>query len=453
MKAWSGRFKEPTLKEVEEFTESISFDKNLALYDIIQDLAHLEALLKAGVIDEKAYQNIKNGLMSIKKEIEENKFNFDISKEDVHMNIESRLYELIGEDAKKLHTGRSRNDQVNTDLRLYLKDKIFEVYRLLKKLRKILVLKAKEYEDIIIPAYTHLQRAQPVLGSHYLLAFKEALLRDSERLLDAYRRIDSLSLGSGALAGSDFALDRFLEASILNFSKVLRNSMDGVADRDFALEYLFALSSIAMHLSRMAEDFIIFNTEEFKFIELADSICTGSSIMPNKKNPDVLELIRGKTGRVYGDLLNLMVNLKGLPMAYNRDLQEDKEPIFDATNTIIKSLKMMTIVIESLKFNPDIYAENLLLATDLANFLVENDVPFREAHHVVGAIVSYAIEHQKPLESLSKEELQRFSKYFETDAKYIVSKEKSIARKKTYGSTNKEFVKKQLNISAQEEDI
>ncbi len=451
-KAWSGRFKEETLKDVELFTESISFDKELALYDIEQDFAHLEALLQANVISKESYENIKQGLYRIKKEIEEGTFSYDISKEDIHMNIESRLYELIGEDAKKLHTGRSRNDQVNTDLRLYLKDKIFEVYRLLKILRKSLVLKAKEYEDVIIPGYTHLQRAQPVLVSHYLLAYKEAFVRDSSRLLDAYRRIDSLSLGSGALAGSDFALDRFLEASILNFSKVLRNSMDAVADRDFAMEYLFVLSSIAMHLSRIAEDFIIFNTEEFKFVELPDSICTGSSIMPNKKNPDVLELIRGKTGRVYGDLINLMVNLKGLPMTYNRDLQEDKEPIFDATDTVIKSLKMMDIVIKGVRFKSDIYAENLLLATDLANFLVEKGVPFREAHHIVGSIVAYAIEHQKPLESLSKEELQRFSKHFEEDAKYIVSKEKSIARKKTYGSTNKEFVKSQINISLQEEN-
>jgi len=284
-KAWSGRFKEDTSKDVELFTESISFDKALAMYDLEQDFAHLEALLKAGVISKDSYENIKNGLKKIKQEIEKNEFYFDISKEDIHMNIESSLYELIGEDAKKLHTGRSRNDQVNTDLRLYLKDHILKIFELLKALKQQLVLKAKEYEDLIMPGYTHLQRAQPVLVAHYLLSFKEAFLRDSQRLIDAYRRIDTLTLGSGALAGADFPLDRFLEASILNFSKISRNSMDAVADRDFAIEYMFCLSSIAMHLSRMAEDFIIFNTEEFKFIDLPDSLCTGSSIMPQKKKP------------------------------------------------------------------------------------------------------------------------------------------------------------------------
>jgi len=363
------------------------------------------------------------------------------------------LYELIGEDAKKLHTGRSRNDQVNTDLRLYLKDHILKIFELLKALKQQLVLKAKEYEDLIMPGYTHLQRAQPVLVAHYLLSFKEAFLRDSQRLIDAYRRIDTLTLGSGALAGADFPLDRFLEASVLNFSKISRNSMDAVADRDFAIEYMFCLSSIAMHLSRMAEDFIIFNTEEFKFIDLPDSLCTGSSIMPQKKNPDVLELIRGKTGRVYANLINLMVNLKGLPMTYNRDLQEDKEPIFDATKTLLNSLKMMILIVKDLKFRQNIEAGNLLLATDLANYLVEKNIPFREAHHIVGNIVAYAIEHQKPLESLTKEELNNFSKTFDKDAKDIISKELSISRKKTYGSTNKDFVKKQIDLSSLEENI
>ena len=452
-KAWSGRFKEDTSKDVELFTESISFDKALAIYDLEQDFAHLEALLKAGVISKDSYENIKNGLKKIKQEIEKNEFYFDISKEDIHMNIESRLYELIGEDAKKLHTGRSRNDQVNTDLRLYLKDHILKIFELLKALKQQLVLKAKEYEDLIMPGYTHLQRAQPVLVAHYLLSFKEAFLRDSQRLIDAYRRIDTLTLGSGALAGADFPLDRFLEASVLNFSKISRNSMDAVADRDFAIEYMFCLSSIAMHLSRMAEDFIIFNTEEFKFIDLPDSLCTGSSIMPQKKNPDVLELIRGKTGRVYANLINLMVNLKGLPMTYNRDLQEDKEPIFDATSTILNSLKMMILIVKDLKFRQNIEAGNLLLATDLANYLVEKNIPFREAHHIVGNIVAYAIEHQKPLESLTKEELNNFSKTFDKDAKDIISKELSISRKKTYGSTNKDFVKKQIDLSSLEENI
>jgi argininosuccinate lyase len=452
-KAWSGRFKEDTSKDVELFTESISFDKALAMYDLEQDFAHLEALLKASVISKDSYENIKNGLKKIKQEIEKNEFYFDISKEDIHMNIESRLYELIGEDAKKLHTGRSRNDQVNTDLRLYLKDHILKIFELLKALKQQLVLKAKEYEDLIMPGYTHLQRAQPVLVAHYLLSFKEAFLRDSQRLIDAYRRIDTLTLGSGALAGADFPLDRFLEASVLNFSKISRNSMDAVADRDFAIEYMFCLSSIAMHLSRMAEDFIIFNTEEFKFIDLPDSLCTGSSIMPQKKNPDVLELIRGKTGRVYANLINLMINLKGLPMTYNRDLQEDKEPIFDATSTILNSLKMMILIVKDLKFRQNIEAGNLLLATDLANYLVEKNIPFREAHHIVGNIVAYAIEHQKPLESLTKEELNNFSKAFDKDAKDIISKELSISRKKTYGSTNKDLVKKQIEVSSLEESI
>lgn len=452
-KAWSGRFKEDTSKDVELFTESISFDRALAIYDLEQDFAHLEALLKAGVISKDSYENIKSGLNKIKEEIEKNKFRFDISKEDIHMNIESRLYELIGEDAKKLHTGRSRNDQVNTDLRLYLKDHILKIFELLKALKQQLILKAKEYENLIIPGYTHLQRAQPVLVAHYLLSFKEAFLRDSQRLVDAYRRIDTLTLGSGALAGADFPLDRFLEASILNFSKISRNSMDAVADRDFAIEYMFCLSAIAMHLSRMAEDFIIFNTEEFKFIDLPDSLCTGSSIMPQKKNPDVLELIRGKTGRVYGDLINLMINLKGLPMTYNRDLQEDKEPIFDATKTILNSLKMMILIVKDIKFRQNIEAGNIMLATDLANYLVEKDIPFREAHRIVGNIVAYSLEHQKPLESLSKEELNNFSKAFDKDAKDIISKESSILRKKTYGSTHKDFVKKQLELSSLEESI
>ncbi len=447
-KLWGGRFSEGTDEFVEEFTESVSFDKNLAIYDIKGSIAHAKMLGKQGIIPEEDAEKIIKGLQEIKKEIEEGKFQWKKELEDVHMNIEKALIEKIGDIGGKLHTGRSRNDQVITAFRLYLKEETQNIIHLLKELKISLLKKAKESIDIVIPAYTHLQRAQPIRLAHYFLAYLEMYNRDEERFKDNLKRIDQLPLGSGALAGVDFPIDREFVAKELGFSSVMRNSLDATASRDTIVEFLSNASICMSNLSRQSEDLIIWNSAEFSFVELPDKLTTGSSIMPQKKNPDVLELIRGKVGRVYGDLVALLTILKGLPMAYNRDLQEDKEPVFDAVKTLKGSIIGMTKIIEDLKpikENMEKAAGGFALATDLANYLVRKGMPFRQAHHVVGQIVGYLTQENRELESITLEELKKFSDLFNEDALSILSPYFVADARKSFGGTAKEQIEKQIN--------
>ena len=453
-KPWGGRFSENTDHFVEEFTESVSFDRELAEVDIKQSIAHTKTLQKAGVLTEEEAKQIIEGLKSILEEIKKGNFQWRREFEDVHMNIEKELINRIGRVGGKLHTARSRNDQVATDFRLYLKGQIKEILSLLKELRKALVQKAEETVDIIVSGYTHLQKAQPIRLAHWFLAYREMFLRDAQRFADVFRRLDASPLGSGALAGVDFPLDRFYTAQELGFARVLRNSMDATADRDFAVEFLNACNITMLHLSRLAEDLIIWASEEFGYVDLPDKLCTGSSIMPNKKNPDVLELIRGKSGRVLGDYVALSTVIKGLPMSYNRDLQEDKEPVFDAVRTLKGSLIGMRKVIEGLKPNKERMEENagnLTLATDLANYLVNKGVPFREAHHIVGSLVNYVLSKGKRMEDLSLEELKQFSDQFEENALKLLNPSVVADRRTTYGGTSKESILQRLEVAKLED--
>jgi len=455
-KPWSGRFKEETDKFVEEFTESVSFDKELAFEDIEQDIAHVKTLQKAGILTQEEAEKLINELKNIKRKIQKGQFEWKKELEDVHMNIEAELINALGDIGRKLHTARSRNDQVATDEKLYLKKEIRELLKFLKELRKTLVELAEKTADFVMPAYTHLQRAQPIRVAHYFLAYREIFLKDSERLTDTYRRIDDLPLGSGAVAGVDFPLDRFYTAELLGFNRVTRNSMYATAERDFIIEFLSNCALVAQHLSRLAEDLIIWNTEEFSFVELPDKLCTGSSIMPQKKNPDVLELIRGKTGRIYGNLISLLTTMKALPMAYNRDMQEDKEPLFDTVKNLKNMIKGMTLVLSDIKIkeqNMRKASGNFLLITDLANYLVERGIPFRTAHHIAGSIVAYLLEKGKRLEEMTLEELKQFSEKFEKDVFDILTPEKSADRKKVYGGTAKEEVLKMIEVAKMEEGL
>ncbi len=448
-KLWGGRFSESTDSFVEEFTESVSFDKELALYDIKGSIAHAKMLGKQGIIPKEEAEKIIKGLQEIQTEIQENKFNWKKELEDVHMNIEKALIDKIGNIGGKLHTGRSRNDQVITAFKLYLKEETNNIVNLLKELKKTLLKKAEETIDIIIPAYTHLQRAQPIRLAHYFMAYLEIFNRDEERFLDTLKRIDQLPLGSGALAGVDFPIDREFVAKELGFSQVMRNSIDATASRDFVIEFLSNCSICMSNLSRLSEDLIIWNSSEFGFVELPDKLTTGSSIMPQKKNPDVLELIRGKTGRVYGDLVALLTIVKGLPMAYNRDLQEDKEPVFDAVRTLKGSIIGMTKIIEGLKpvsEKMEQAAGGFALATDLANYLVRKGIPFRDAHHIVGQIVAYLVNQNRELETITLEELKQFSPEFENDVLNLLSAYNVADARKSFGGTSKERIQEQVNF-------
>ncbi|MCX7990534.1 MAG: argininosuccinate lyase [Proteobacteria bacterium] len=447
-KLWGGRFKESTEKVVEEFTESISFDKRLYIEDIEGSIAHCKMLAKQKIIGSEESKKIIKGLKEIKKDIEENRFVFKKEFEDIHMAIESRLREKIGETAGKLHTARSRNDQVALDIRMYLRKKTCSLYLLIEELQKSFLSKAKEYLDQIIPAYTHLQRAQPVLLSHYLLAYIEMLERDRERFIDCYKRIDRMPLGSCALAGTTYPLDREYVAKELGFSEVTRNSIDAVSDRDFAIEFVSALAILMMHLSRFSEDMIIWNTTEFGYVILPDGFCTGSSIMPQKKNPDVLEIVRGKTGRVYGSLMALLTIMKGLPLSYNRDMQEDKEQIFDATDTVESSLKVLIPLVLKTSFNRKRLSEEakkgFILATEIADYLAKKGVPFREAHEITGKIVAFCDENKKDLTDLTLEELKRFSSLFDKDIYNDIDIKKAVNNRNIIGATGIDQVKKMI---------
>jgi len=411
-KIWGGRFSSSSNKLMEEFNSSIQFDKKLYKQDIEASIVHAEMLCKQKIISEKDFKLIKTGLNKIKTEISNNNFTFSIKLEDIHMNIENRLVDLIGDAGKKLHTGRSRNDQVATDIKLWLRDSIDQIEINLKLLQKTLIDKSELYYDMLMPGYTHLQVAQPVTFGHHLLAYVEMLGRDRGRLTDCRKRLNELPLGSAALAGTSYPIDRDFVSKKLGFDKPTKNSMDGVSDRDFAVEFMSAASLIAIHLSRLAEELVIWSSDRFNFIKLPESFTTGSSIMPQKRNPDAAELIRAKPGRIFGNMLSLMTVLKGLPMTYGKDMQEDKEPIFDTARTIQMCIVNMDGMIKGLQPIPNNMIEALQkgfpTATDLADYLVINlDIPFRDAHHLTGRIVLLAEEKDCTLESLSLKDIQK----------------------------------------------
>jgi len=447
-KLWGGRFTQPTDKFVEEFTASIQFDKRLYHQDIRGSIAHARMLGKQGIISMEDVDKIVHGLQQILQQIEAGEFDFSIGLEDIHMNIESRLSAKIGEAGKRLHTGRSRNDQVALDIRLYLRDEIVEITTYLDLLIDALLDQAEENLDVIMPGFTHLQTAQPILFSHHLMAYVEMLKRDKGRMEDCLKRVNCLPLGSGALAGTTFPIDRDYVAEQLDFPAITRNSLDAVSDRDFALEFLAGSSILMMHLSRFSEELILWSTSEFRFIELSDGFCTGSSIMPQKKNPDVPELVRGKTGRVYGNLMALLTVMKSLPLAYNKDMQEDKEPLFDTIDTVKGSLKIFADMIREMCVNGSVMRTaagfGFSTATDVADYLVRKGLPFRDAHEVVGKAVAYCVENEMEITGLSLAEWQLFSAKIDTDIFGVITVEASVEARNIPGGTARERVENEI---------
>ena len=447
-KLWGGRFTGGTAASVEAFTASIDIDARLYRHDIRGSIAHARMLAKQRIIPAGDARKIVRGLQAVEREIDDGKFKFSQADEDIHMNIERRLTELIGPAGGKLHTARSRNDQVALDMRLYLRDEVKNIIAGLQALRLELARAAKKNLDVIMPGYTHLQRAQPVLLPHHLLAYVEMFERDSERFDDCLERINVLPLGSGALAGTTFPIDRAYVAKLLEFPRVSKNSIDAVSDRDFLLEFLAAASILFVHLSRLAEELVLWSSQEFGFIELPDGYCTGSSMMPQKKNPDVPELIRGKTGRVFGHLHALLTIMKGLPLAYNRDLQEDKVPLFDTVDTVEASVKIMGEVIAGMKVRSErmlaAVKDGYMNATDLADYLVERGVAFREAHEVAGKVVQYCLAQKRRIEELSLAELTRFSSKFEKNVYRYISAEAVVGRRRASGGTARRNVVRRL---------
>ena len=438
MKPVRGRLEKEINKAVGQYTASIPFDRRLYRQDIAGSIAHARMLAKQGIISEKEAELIVSGLDSIRGEIERGEFQFKPEFEDIHLNIEARLRERIGEVAGKLHTARSRNDQVALDLRLFAKEALSQTIGKLLELQRALLDIAQKYKGVVLPGYTHLQRAQPVLFAHHLLAYFEMLQRDRERFDDCLRRTDVLPLGSGALGGVPYPIDRNFLAQELGFSRISQNSMDAVSDRDFVIEYQAAASLTMMHLSRLAEEVVIWSSAEFGFVEVDDAYATGSSIMPQKKNPDVAELVRGKTGRVYGNLIGILTTMKALPLSYNRDMQEDKEGFFDTVDTLLASLEVFAGMISGLRIDADrarrAAEEGYILATDLADYLVRKGLPFRESYEVVGKMVRYAIQKGRTFPQLSLSEYQSFSPLFGEDV-YSITVESSIASRDIPGGT------------------
>ena len=447
-KLWGGRFTQPTDKFVEEFTASIEFDQRLYRYDIAGSKAHAEMLGRQGIIEPDAAAQIIAGLDAILADIEAGKIEFSVALEDIHMNIEARLIDRIGAVGGKLHTGRSRNDQVAVDIRLYLRDEIDIVLGFLARLEAALVAQAEQNLDVIMPGYTHLQTAQPVLFSHHMLAYREMIARDISRLQDLRARFNVMPLGAGALAGTTFPIDREWVAEQLGFAGVTRNSLDSVSDRDFAIEFCSFAGILMMHLSRLSEELILWSSADFNFIELSDAFCTGSSIMPQKKNPDVPELVRGKTGRVYGNLMALLTLMKSLPLAYNKDMQEDKEPLFDTIDTIKGSVKVFADMIAQMKVKADnmriAAARGFSTATDVADYCVRKGLPFRQAHEVVGKTVRYCVETGKDIPELSLAEFREFSALIDEDIYDYVTLEASVNARKATGGTAREAVEREL---------
>jgi argininosuccinate lyase len=447
-KLWGGRFTQPTDKFVEEFTASIEFDKRLYHQDIRGSIAHARMLGKQGIIPMADVDEIIHGLTEILRQIEAGQFDFSVSLEDIHMNIEARLSQKIGEAGKRLHTGRSRNDQVALDIRLYLRDELVEISAYIDLLIDSLIFQAEENLGTIMPGYTHLQTAQPILFSHHMLAYVEMLRRDRGRMEDCLKRVDVLPLGAGALAGTTFPIDREYVAELLDFPEVTRNSLDSVSDRDFALEFLSCAAILMMHLSRFSEELILWSTSEFRFVELSDGFCTGSSIMPQKKNPDVPELVRGKTGRVYGNLVALLTVMKSLPLAYNKDMQEDKEPLFDTIDTVKGSLKIFADMVREMRVNAatlrEAAAKGFSTATDVADYLVRKGMPFRDAHEVVGKAVRYCVESGKDLPDLTMAEWHTFSDKIDADINAAITLEASVNARRATGGTAEERVREEI---------
>lgn len=444
-KLWGGRFSDFTDEAVEYFTESVSFDHLLAEYDVRGSIAHANGLKRAGILTSAETTTIVKGLKDIYKDIESGKFKFLIDHEDVHMNIEAELTKRVGEVGRKLHTGRSRNDQVATDVKMLIKDEIILITEMLKGVSKILTRVAEKNIEVIMPGFTHLQTAQPILLAHHILAYVEKFKRDIERFEDCYSRCDVMPLGAAALAGTTFKIDRKLVAKELGFAKISENSIDAVSERDSIIEFCAAASITMVHLSRMAEDLIIWNSQQFNFIKIDDRFATGSSIMPQKKNPDIPELVRGKSGRIFGDLIGILTTMKGLPLSYNRDMQEDKEGLFNTIDNLKNSLVVITGLWASLKFNHKVMRKAALdgfsTATDIANYLVKKKLSFRKAHEITGELVSYAIAFDKTFEELNINDFRKFSKLFEKDIFKAINLESSVAEHDVYGGTSLKQVK------------
>ncbi|GMV43250.1 MAG: argininosuccinate lyase [Myxococcales bacterium] len=436
-KLWGGRFREATDRLVEELNASVAFDQRLAREDVLGSVAHARMLAAVGVITVADRDAIVGGLRSVLDDIEEGRFTWRTDREDVHMNVEAALAERIGEPAGRLHTARSRNDQVALDVRLWLRRAILDVAEAATELQGSLIALARAGHGVLMPGYTHLQRAQPVTAAHHFLAYVEMLERDGDRLLDSFGRTNVLPLGSGALAATPFPIDREMVARDLRFDGITRNSLDGVSDRDFALEFCAVAAICQVHLSRLSEELVLWTSQEFGFIELPDAFCTGSSIMPQKKNPDIPELVRGKTGRVTGDLVALLTVMKGLPLAYNKDMQEDKEPLFDAADTVLACLTVTARMLERARLREDrmraALAAGHLTATDLADALVERGMPFREAHHVVGSVVAACSDQGRSIESLGSAELAALTGIDDPSLVDALDPARSVARRDVLG--------------------
>ncbi|MFB1050323.1 argininosuccinate lyase [Paraliobacillus sp. JSM ZJ581] len=448
MKLWGGRFTKPTNQLVDEYTASIRFDQKLAAFDIQGSLAHVSMLAKCEIISQADADTIAKGLKVVAEKIAKEEVELTEANEDIHMNIEKLLIDEVGAVGGKLHTGRSRNDQVTLDMRLYLRNALIMNAELLGDLQQALYTQAEQNLDTVLPGYTHLQRAQPVLFAHHMMAYVFMFQRDIERIIDSWKRVNRSPLGAGALAGTSFAIDRHDVAKILAFDGVTENSLDSVSDRDFVVEFLADASLIATHLSRLSEELVQWSSVEFDFIELDDAFCTGSSMMPQKKNPDVPELVRGKTGRVVGHLMGMLTTLKGLPLAYNKDMQEDKEGMFDTVETLKGALALFAPMIETMHVKKEkmyeAVAKDYSNATDLADYLVGKNIPFREAHAIVGQTVLYSIEQQKYLLDLTLDEFQQFSEAIETDIYNVLAPKSVVNARNVAGGTARNRVEEQL---------
>ncbi|MDY3249197.1 MAG: argininosuccinate lyase [Candidatus Choladocola sp.] len=446
---WGGRFTKETDQLVYDFNASISFDKRLYRQDIEGSMAHVKMLAKQGILTERERDRILHGLFEILQDVEDGKLEITSEYEDIHSFVEANLIDRIGDTGKKLHTGRSRNDQVALDMRLYIREEVQNTDHLLYGLLKVLQRIMEENTDTFMPGFTHLQKAQPVTLAHHIGAYFEMFKRDRSRLSDIYSRMNYCPLGAGALAGTTYPLDRYYTAELLGFEGPTANSMDSVSDRDYIIEYLAALSTIMMHLSRFSEEVIIWNSNEYRFVELDDAYSTGSSIMPQKKNPDIAELVRGKTGRVYGALMGILTTMKGLPLAYNKDMQEDKEGVFDAIDTVTSCITLFTGMMDTVKFNKNVMeasAKNgFTNATDVADYLVNHGVPFRDAHSISGRLVLHCIEENKALDDLSLEEFRGESDVFEADIYEAISMKTCVEKRLTLGAPGEAVMKKVID--------
>ena len=446
---WEGRFKKEIDSKTNDFNSSIRFDQRMYKEDIEGSIAHSKMLAKQGIIDKEESKKIINELQNILSDIENNKLEIDKNAEDIHTFIEGELTKRIGNTGKRLHTARSRNDQVALDIRMYLKNDIKDIIKLLKELINVLIKKAEENVETVMPGYTHMQRAQPITFAHHLMAYVEMILRDIERLQENYKRTNIMPLGSCALAGTTYNLDREYVKELLGFSDITKNSLDGVSDRDFAIEFISNVSIIMMHLSRLSEEIVLWCSWEFKFIELDDAFSTGSSIMPQKKNPDITELVRGKTGRVYGDLMGILTMMKGLPLAYNKDMQEDKEFIFDATDTVKICITTLIPMIDTMKVLKENMRKSALKgfinATDCADYLVRKGIPFRDAYKATGTLVAYAIDNDKTLDELTLDEYRKISDKFDEDIYKAIDLKTYVMNRNVIGGPAPEQVEKRIN--------